>query len=148
MKTTTDRKAEITPVEAERLRASLGVLLPRVEFITGEFCRLVELADPALRLRFPSDEREIAPVLGRVLGLAEGHDEQASQLIATLVREGAASGIAEENLPTLRAAIQTAIAEAAGYTWTERLEQAWSRWFDGLVELALECARSDQSLAA
>lgn len=148
MKTTTDRTTDITPVEAERLSASLRVLLPRIEFITGEFCRLVELADPTLRLRFPSDEREIAPVLARVLGLVEGHQEHDHALIATLAREGAGAGVAEENLPTLRAAIQTAIAEASGYTWTERLERAWSHWFDGLVEQALDCARSDQSLAA
>lgn len=152
MKTTTDRtaglKPEVPPEDAERLSVSLGVLLPRIESITDEFSRLVEMADPTLRLRLPSDERIIEPVLGRVLELAGGRDGHASDVIATLVREGAASGISEENLPTLRAALQTAIAEAGGYTWTDRLERAWSRWFDAMFEIALEHARRDQSLAA
>jgi len=133
--------------QLQRLTNSLMVLRPRMDAITSEFCTLVEVADPTLRLMFPSDERTIAPVLEQLLTSVTSVDESAT-LMFTMGQMGTSMGINEYHLPTLLAAIQTAIAQAAGYTWTEKLEHDWTMWFDALTGWAIQGARSDESIAA
>lgn len=137
----------INEVQRDRLVTSLDVLLPRVEAITEEFCILLEMADDSLRLQLPSDARMIEPVIGQLLN-AVSDDVLADSLASELATNATEAAVLPEHAPTLLASLQTAIAETAGYTWTDRLEQAWFRWFDALLEIALEHARRDQSLAA
>lgn len=133
--------------DQQRLTSSLVVLLPRVSAITTEFCTLLEIADPSLRLRLPSDERQIEPVVEHLLGSVADVDV-ALQIAGEFAEQGKSSGIQETDLPTLLAAIQTAIAETAGYTWTDQLEQTWTRWFDGFSYVMLSHAHGKDQLAA
>ncbi|MFG0245426.1 MAG: hypothetical protein ACF8MF_05160 [Phycisphaerales bacterium JB052] len=133
--------------DQRRLTSSLVVLLPRVSAITAEFCTLLEIADPGLRLRFPSDERHIEPVVEHLLGSVADMDV-AQEIAGEFAKQGMAYGVQETDLPTLLAAIQTAIAETAGYTWTNQLEQTWTRWFDGFSYAMLSHAHGKDQLAA
>lgn len=133
--------------DQQRLTSSLVVLLPRVSAITAEFCTLLEIAASGLRLRLPSDERQIEPVVEHLLGSVADMDV-ALQLAGEFAEQGKACGIQETDLPTLLAAIQTAIAETAGYTWTDQLEQTWTRWFDGMSYAMLSYAHEKDQLAA
>lgn len=133
--------------QRQRLTNSLSVLLPRVDAITAEFCQLVETAAPSLRLFFPSDERLIAPVLEQLISTA-GQPDDAAALLMGMGEHGSSMGITIEHLPTLLAAIQTAIADVAGYTWTDALEHDWTQWFDALAGWALRGAERGAELAA
>ena len=133
--------------QQQRLNSSLVVLLPRVTAITAEFCTLLEVADPSLRLRFPSDERQIEPVIEQLLG-SVADPSAAKQLAGMFAQQGSEAGVEDTDLPTLLAAIQTAIAEIAGYTWTNQLEQVWTRWFDGFTDSVLSAQGANNQLAA
>lgn len=133
--------------QQQRLNSSLVVLLPRVTAITAEFCTLLEVADPSLRLRFPSDERQIQPVIEQLLGSVSDPSVSA-QLAGVLAQHGHDAGIEDTDLPTLLAALQTAIAETAGYTWTNQLEQAWTVWFDRFTGSVLTSLAESGQIAA
>ncbi|MBO6740159.1 MAG: hypothetical protein JJ916_09890 [Phycisphaerales bacterium] len=135
------------PVEASRLVMSLNVLLPRLDAITAEFCRMVEFATPELRLKFPSNESILAVGIEDILSTVND-PQQAAQTVARYVTLARQAEIHETNLPVLLASIQTAIAETAGYTWTDALEDAWTMWFDTLAELAVSGAGVEETQAA
>ncbi|MHA7813023.1 MAG: hypothetical protein ACX94C_06490 [Phycisphaerales bacterium] len=135
------------PVEASRLVTSLTVLLPRLDAITAEFARLLEYAAPELRLKFPSNEGILAIGIEDILSTVNDPDE-AGHTVARYVKLARKSGIDETNLPVLLASIQTAIAETAGYTWTDALEDAWTMWFDSLSEFAVSGAGIGETQAA
>ncbi len=138
---------KIDPQQRQRLTNSLSVLLPRVDAIAAEFCQLLEMADPTLRLYFPSDARQLEPMMEQLIATA-GQPDDAPTLLVGMGEHGASMGITIEHLPTLLAAIQTAIAETASYTWTDTLEHDWTLWFDALTGWAIQGARSIESIAA
>jgi hemoglobin-like flavoprotein len=137
----------IDPVEASRLVSSLHVLLPRLGAVTAEFCRLVEYASPEVRLRMPSDERVLAVGIEEIMQTVE-HPAQAGSVMARYARLAQSAGLDATHLPLLVASIQTAMAETAGYTWTESLEDVWTHWFDMLMDQAIESVGAGEHQAA
>lgn len=123
--------------EVSRLVSSLNVLLPRLDAITAEFCRLLTYAAPDVRRLLPSDERLIAVGIEDILQAIES-PEQAGQVMARYVQLAEVAGVNATHLPVLVASIQTSLAETAGYTWTEPLEDAWTMWFDHLMTVAVQ----------
>jgi hemoglobin-like flavoprotein len=127
--------ALIDPVEASKLVMSLSVLRPRIDAVTTEFCRLLEYAAESVRLKFPSDERLIAVGIEEILETVT-NPTSAPEVMSRYANLARGAGIDETHLPVLLASIQTAMAETAGYTWTDALEDHWTCWFDTLAELA------------
>jgi hypothetical protein len=133
--------------ELQRLNHSLSVLLPRLDAITHEFCLIIEHADPSLRLKLPSNEKVIAVGIEELLNTVR-EPEQAITTMSRYNVMGREASIDETNLPVLLASIQTAMAETAGYTWTDSLEDLWSIWFDALVEWAVHAQPISETQAA
>lgn len=137
----------MTPEQRARLSVSLSVLLPRVDAIAREFCAIVEHAVPVLRLHMPSNEQVVRDGIETLLSSVTDDDacEHFARHLGQLGRE---SCIEQTDLPVLLAAIQTAIAETAGYTWTDALEDDWTQWFDMVTEWVLQGAAIGESQAA
>ncbi len=135
------------PMEQSRLEMSLSVQLPRLDAITAEFCRMVEYATPSLRLKFPSNEQVVAVGIEEVLRTVQ-QPERVPEIVQRYTELARQGGIDETNLPVLLASIQTAMAETAGYTWTEALEDAWTHWFDMLTDLAIQSVGLGETQAA
>jgi len=134
-------------IESNRLMSSLSVLRPRIDEITSEFCRLLEFANPTLRLKFPSNERVIAVGIEEIIGTVSDQDD-ARSVMERYASIAQSVGIDETNLPVLLASIQTAMAETAGYTWTDGQEDAWTCWFDVLAEFAIRSSVHGDTQAA
>ena len=122
--------------ELQRLTLSLSVLLPRLDAIASEFCTILEHANPSLRLMLPSNEKVVAVGIEELINTVRDAD-QAPAIMSRYNAMARESGIDETHLPVLLASIQTAMAETAGYTWTDALEDAWTIWFDALVDWAV-----------
>jgi hemoglobin-like flavoprotein len=137
----------IDPVEASRLVSSLHVLHPRLDAVTAEFCQMVENAAPELRLKLPSDERVVAIGIEEIMQSVE-HPAQAGAIMSRYTQMASNVGIDATHLPVLVASIQTAMAETAGYTWTDSLEDGWTHWFDMLMNAALHGEASGEHQAA
>jgi hypothetical protein len=126
---------------------SLSVLLPRTDAIAHEFCAIVEHANPTLRLHLPSSEQVIREGIEHMMG-AINDDHEGEQIARHFGQLGAHAGLDQADLPVLLAAIQTAIAETAGYTWTDALEDDWTAWFDCFIDWAIDSASLTDSQAA
>ena len=133
--------------ELERLTLSLSVLLPRLDVIANEFCTILEHANPSLRLKIPSNEKVVAVGIEELLNTVRDAN-QAPAVMSRYNAMGREAGIDETHLPVLLASIQTAMAETAGYTWTDALEDTWSIWFDALVEWAVHAQPVSETQAA
>lgn len=137
----------LTPQQRARLSVSLSVLLPRIESITREFCAIVEHAVPVLRLHMPSNEQVVQDGIEQLL-VSVGDQDASERLARSLGHLGRDSGIEQTDLPVLLAAIQTAMAEQSGYTWTNALEDDWTQWFDMVTEWVLQGAALAEAHAA
>ena len=138
---------QITAEQRSRLCMSLAVLQPRIDDITDEFCRLIALADPGLRMCMPTETYQITATIEQLLHTV-CEPEDADVFAMTLGQLGVSAGLTEYHLPTLLAAIQTAMAETASYTWTPQQEDDWTRWFDVLADFAIQGARNPGAAAA
>ncbi|MEZ6163125.1 MAG: hypothetical protein R3B67_01670 [Phycisphaerales bacterium] len=137
----------LTAEQRARLSVSLSVLLPRTDAIAHEFCAIVEHANPTLRLHMPGNEQIIREGIEHMLG-SVCDDDQSEQIARHFAQLGSQAGITESDLPVLLASIQTAIAETAGYTWTDALEDDWTQWFDQFTSWAIQGASLGESQAA
>ena len=133
--------------ELQRLTLSLSVLLPRLDAIASEFCTILEHANPSLRLMLPSNEKVVAVGIEELINTVCDAD-QAPVVMSRYNAMARESGIDETHLPVLLASIQTAMAETAGYTWTDALEDAWTIWFDALVDWAVHAQPVGETQAA
>lgn len=133
--------------ELSRLTLSLGILSPRLDAITAEFCRMLEHASPSLRLRLPSNERVLVVGIEEILETVHAPDT-AYEVMARYTTHARAAGVEDTDLPVLLASIQTAMAEVAGYTWTEAQEDAWTCWLDALANIAVRGSSQGGTQAA